>query len=1284
MNHCKKDCPIVDIVQVDSPDCGSSNGEIVINFRDGSGVYVVTVTKQVGTDPTVILLNAKKIGKEGLFSLSGLSEGNYTFYVRDCAQSNCPEVVKTVTLLAKDPKKRCSSPPKAHSSDTYLSKECQKCHSSICDCHTNRAFDQCNNCRSAPCQCAKPVEEKHQCRDCMCHTNGSSCHNNGAHLSVCVQKVIQPTCRRNGYIAIKISGGVAPYEVSFKGTIHKTLTSDGEGIVGTGNFPAGEYVIRVLDCHKKMVCEKVKLCTVISPLLVSVQPLCLPSCSNDGSFQVSICEGAVPLKVFINGPVKMSRFICDGDSLCPVFDHVPAGTYQIHVIDGDHQVEELGFTLESEIRPLSIECQPVTLPTCLLQNGSIAVSYQSGHYPLQMTLIKVENTIIEKRCIDGGDTPNNHVEVFENLAVGQYRIIVTDVCCQTECCDLTLAPSTVQLSLEIIETNVTSCRPVNTVTLLAQTVPSSVPIESFFPLTFQIDLLCSDEITQKSYVVTGSYDQYTFNYLPPATSLTATVSSCCITDTPSVTVPFLPDLSPLVTSCLVIKQPDRRQMNGIIEITVSGGGCQEYLITPVNPIYPSQCVTSLLPDGEAIVRYEDIGCLSEGTETCVFDYTVTDCCGVTIDGSGCEIIESEPIPPLIIDVATVTDTSGYGRPTFALTPGVNTRVPNGQAEIAVEAGVLPYQRMSLSYYGDQDLCLNPEPCAFYTESRCMINMGSFESVLNPGEIPWFDRYTQDLTIDLNNQPSLELRFSDFVIPEFRSQIELRECLYQLRIERDSDSTPGNCCPEDSQSITVNCDDVGVADLLVNLWIREGSVRERCFSVSRKLTVTDNCGGCGVSEGFKVKPVVAGKRKLLHRPKKAIARLVPDCPQPTYLQPITYFLLDNLSAGNYRVEIIDLLNQTTIYYFHVPRGNPFVPDITVESIVDPTCQQQNGAINLNILPIELPVNAWIELRTGEDECLRMIPLLSPLENPVQIGPLGPGNYKLFYLDELGQRFPIYPPQPLPPIVLCSPVPPPPPPNDIFTLVDSVSPPLVVDEPYLKQPTCVNNGRIGFNILSATYPVTVILTGRSFKKRLCLGAPLIVEPPGPQEPSPVECPCDSSDNVLTEINFDYLGAGCYCLKIEDSCSQVKFDKLVLTNCKIPLSITGEVIVSPETGAQPSYQFQYEGGNGRVMAELSGPVCHRQCYPANTCEEPVSQPFIIGNLSVGCYTLTITDECHQRMSLTFTIEPEDLPGPPPNDTFLSKPTLQHQKSPDGNVKVLVEGKTGPYEIIVVKMDH
>lgn len=151
----------------------------------------------------------------------------------------------------------------------------------------------------------------------------------------------QSKCNQNGTIKVDITGGVAPYTVSWRnGTIEGSRVVEGTSTILS--LPAGTYVVEIKDVNGCSTFASASIIQEPTDLYCSITPTNTTCGLNNGSINVFISGGTKPYSLSYDGP-ESGIAIVDGST---IFTDLPAGTYTTFLQDADGCAVSESSTIE--------------------------------------------------------------------------------------------------------------------------------------------------------------------------------------------------------------------------------------------------------------------------------------------------------------------------------------------------------------------------------------------------------------------------------------------------------------------------------------------------------------------------------------------------------------------------------------------------------------------------------------------------------------------------------------------------------------------------------------------------------------------------------------------------------------------------------------------------------------------------------------------------------------------------------------------------------------------------
>lgn len=215
-------------------------------------------------------------------------------------------------------------------------------------------------------------------------------------------------CGQNGSIDVEIWGGAVPIVLNWTGASSGSVTIF-TTTYSIPNLPSGNYSITATDING---CSDSNNTSIQNSGAVNLNTF--PNsgvCGQNGSIQVEIWSGVVPILVEWAGPVSGSTTINTNNYN---IQNLPSGVYTIKVTDATGCQETEGVSLTNgSVFSLNTNANPGICG----QYGSIDIEIWGGNAP---------NTISWNGPVSGSATTNQNVYNIANLPTGNYSITVID------------------------------------------------------------------------------------------------------------------------------------------------------------------------------------------------------------------------------------------------------------------------------------------------------------------------------------------------------------------------------------------------------------------------------------------------------------------------------------------------------------------------------------------------------------------------------------------------------------------------------------------------------------------------------------------------------------------------------------------------------------------------------------------------------------------------------------------------------------------------------------------
>ncbi|MEM1214817.1 MAG: PKD domain-containing protein [Bacteroidota bacterium] len=221
------------------------------------------------------------------------------------------------------------------------------------------------------------------------------------------------SCSANGQINVSITGGSAPYTITWTGTEMGSTTVNSSNVV-IPNLPQGSYTVSVVDNGG---CAETLPTTIGNngdQISVSATPI-TGFCGGLGFFNLNISGGNAPYQVSWTGPSPGNTTSTGGQQQ---ISGLLAGTYTFTVTSGN-----CSSTITRVLGPPSsnIDITASQMPAVCGQGGSIHVSVANANGPV---------TINWSGPSSGSQVINGSTYTIGNLTGGSYTITATSGGCQ--------------------------------------------------------------------------------------------------------------------------------------------------------------------------------------------------------------------------------------------------------------------------------------------------------------------------------------------------------------------------------------------------------------------------------------------------------------------------------------------------------------------------------------------------------------------------------------------------------------------------------------------------------------------------------------------------------------------------------------------------------------------------------------------------------------------------------------------------------------------------------------
>ncbi|MEZ4897318.1 MAG: T9SS type A sorting domain-containing protein [Saprospiraceae bacterium] len=357
----------------------------------------------------------------------------------------------------------------------------------------------------------------------------------------------------NGVIALRLSGGTAPYRVDYTSGLHQgsqSVIAEGEQLIG--GLTAGDYILVVTDARGCIT----QCATSVPPFECTMQinaGLTQPDCHQPyGQVTITTSQALDPVNYFWNGPV-------DPGNVSQSFDLLP-GSYRIIATDFRGCRDTIGV----EIQPpdlLEVTCQVLQDETGWQQNnGAVRLTWQGRDEPVQVVLYGAD-TLRWETSLDS--VP------IQGLSPGNYQVIVSQADSCSASCIFEIKPYRCATTFSL-ESHPTSC---------AEATDGQIDVLIQTGLVYTLAL--DDSLVYSldaPFTLTGLLSG-------PHKVTLSTPDGCSSTQVIQVARP-----EPLTYQVVVIPATDTSLADGAIHLTVQGG-------TPPYAVYWSDQDTGLIREG---------------------------------------------------------------------------------------------------------------------------------------------------------------------------------------------------------------------------------------------------------------------------------------------------------------------------------------------------------------------------------------------------------------------------------------------------------------------------------------------------------------------------------------------------------------------------------------------------------------------------------------------------------------------------------------------------------------
>ncbi|MDR2037409.1 MAG: tandem-95 repeat protein [Bacteroidales bacterium] len=211
----------------------------------------------------------------------------------------------------------------------------------------------------------------------------------------------------DGSIKLRVNGGVSPYRYQINNGSYAVLPAD--GVLGT-SFPAGRYVINVMDADNCIATAGEVEITATSGLKMMLSQVTPSACNTNGTASITLTGGTPEYSYRLNG----KGWVAMANS--PEMVNLSAGLHKIFAKDAD------GCETSDTVRIINTTGVSVSLTgidhaTCNgMDGGNIYLSIKGDASPLTLSMDGGMTTI---PVTAGADT-------IRGLSTGTYNVLLTD------------------------------------------------------------------------------------------------------------------------------------------------------------------------------------------------------------------------------------------------------------------------------------------------------------------------------------------------------------------------------------------------------------------------------------------------------------------------------------------------------------------------------------------------------------------------------------------------------------------------------------------------------------------------------------------------------------------------------------------------------------------------------------------------------------------------------------------------------------------------------------------
>ncbi|UWX54988.1 hypothetical protein NYZ99_20100 [Maribacter litopenaei] len=354
------------------------------------------------------------------------------------------------------------------------------------------------------------------------------------------------TGNNDGSIQVDVTDGNGLYQFSINGDPWLTPSPNTATTYTFGNLGNGTYTVDVRDSYG---CTAAQQSVTLDPLLTAVVEVTHVSSCADGSISVTATGGDGNYAyAFI--PTTTSPTGLFGPSNTFTVTAVDAGTYDVYVRDnagGTPFCEYMETVTVNPAVPLAFTATP-TDPLCHDGVGTIEVNVTSGDNPYTLEIIDLDNGGASNRTLNNILNPTT---TFYNLAPGNYTINVTDA----NGCIVTQTPITInnpdELTADITAILPSACSSIDPNDYGFQFINYPTTLGTIeFSADGGATWVADNSVPGTSDIITGYLSGE--NVYPSMRTVDGLGNTICQIDLPRYTIPYpLDDLDITVTTVVV-------------------------------------------------------------------------------------------------------------------------------------------------------------------------------------------------------------------------------------------------------------------------------------------------------------------------------------------------------------------------------------------------------------------------------------------------------------------------------------------------------------------------------------------------------------------------------------------------------------------------------------------------------------------------------------------------------------------------------------------------------------